>query len=90
MHFYKNVRGGSFLTVLLRIIVALITICIDSFIPDLDNLYTVFKLKFPIRFLKKFSAYNEAAETCNTVMERKFYGLLWDVFKNCEKFSYEA
>ena len=50
----------------------------------------MFKLKFPIRFLKKFSAYNETAETCNTAMERKFCGRLGDVFKNCEKFSYEA
>ena len=54
------------------------------------SIYTVFKLKFPIRFLKKFSGYNEAAETCNTAMERKFCRLLGNVFKNCEKFSYEA
>ena len=53
-------------------------------------LYTVFKLKFPIRFLKKFSGYNEAAETCNTAMERKFCGLSRDIFKKCEKFSYKA
>ena len=52
--------------------------------------YTVFKLKFPIRFLKKFSGYNEAAETCNTAMERKFCGLSRDIFKKCEKFSYKA
>ena len=29
-------------------------------------------------------------ETCNTAMERKFCGLLGDVFKNCEKFFNEA
>ena len=27
---------------------------------------------------------------CNMAMERKFCGLLGDVFKNCEKFSYKA
>ena len=27
---------------------------------------------------------------CNTATERKFCVLLEDIFKNCEKFSYEA
>ena len=31
-----------------------------------------------------------ATELCNTAMERQFYRLSEDVFRNCEKFSYEA
>ena len=41
-------------------------------------------LKLPIRSFFKISAYNEATETCYTVMERE------DYFENCEKLSYEA
>ena len=29
-------------------------------------------------------------ETCNTGMERKFCGLFGNIFKNCEKYFYEA
>ena len=43
-----------------------------------------------VRFLKKISAYNEATETCNTAMERKFCWLSEDNFENCEKSFYEA
>ena len=42
-------------------------------------------------FLRQVSpAYNKATDTSNTAMERDFYGLLVDIFKNCEKLSYEA
>ena len=47
-------------------------------------------LKLPIRSFFKISAYNEATETCYTVMEREFCGLFGDDFENCEKSSYEA
>ena len=44
-----------------------------------------------IQFLKQvFSAYSDAAETCNTAMEREFYYLSEEVFRNYEKKSYEA
>ena len=36
------------------------------------------------------SAYIEAAVTCNTAMEREFCTLFGNIFKNCEKSSYEA
>ena len=42
-------------------------------------------------FLRQVSpAYSKATDTCNTAMERDFYGLLVDIFLNFEKLSYEA
>ena len=39
--------------------------------------------------LKHYQNFNtETIETCNTAMERKFYDLLGDIFKNCENLPY--
>ena len=53
-------------------------------------IYRVVHSNVSVRFLKKISAYNEATETCNTAMERKFCWLSEDNFENCEKSFYEA
>ena len=53
-------------------------------------MYTVFKLKFPIWFLKKISVYNEVTVTCNTAIEGEFYWVFGVIFKNHEKLFYEA
>ena len=56
----------------------------------INHIYTVYKLKFPIWFFKKISAYSEAIVTCNTAMEWEFYWVFGVIFKNCEKLFYEA
>ena len=53
-------------------------------------MYRVVHSNVSVRFLKKISAYNEATETCNTVMERKFCRLSGDSFLDSEKSCYEA
>ena len=65
---------------------------VHIFVTNLCNksVYRVVHRKFPIRFFKEFSAYNDATETCNTALEREFCHLFEKIFKNCEKFSYEA
>ena len=43
--------------------------------------------KIPDFVDKEFSAYIEATDSCNTAMEREYFKLLEDSFKNCRKCS---
>ena len=52
--------------------------------------YRVHGKNFKRTILKIFSAYKQAKGSCNMVIERKFYGLFSDIFKNHEKLFYEA
>ena len=59
-------------------------------IPYYYSIYTVRNQNLNVDKTNRISSYSVTIETCNTAMERKFCGLLGDVFKNCEKCSYEA
>ena len=54
------------------------------------DVYRVVHSNVSVRFLKKISANNEATETYNTAMERKFCWVSGNTFENCEKSFYEV